>query len=149
MRKTAVLVISLLVMFPVCAGAECRLCDSMNAVGVDKVDRLDVSENDDYVSGDINVQMLDGNEFIVNITFSKKDLSASLVFASGTTVVVTPSQLEILDGEGSQEFDDVTNSIDFFETYASTECIVMILLCLFFPLPLSLIACYLAIVEYC
>jgi hypothetical protein len=86
-----------------------------------------------------HVTTIDGKEFIIPVSFNKKSLSATFCFASGKTAILSSSGVDIVQGEGYQEFDDVDNSTDIFETYVSDTCILNIIAWIIFPGTIGLI----------
>jgi hypothetical protein len=144
MKKALVILITLfLIQSSVLAKAEAL----KGKINVANVQRSEIVKQGTVFSTTAHVTMLDGNEYIIPVTFDRKNLTATFSFASGKTAVLTLAGMVVIEGEGYQEYDDVANSTSFFETYLSNNCLLNILAYLIFPYPIDLIFLYFIIVT--
>ena len=144
MKKAVVILITLfLIPSSVLAKAEAL----KGKINVANVQRSEIVKHGAVFSTTAHVTMLDGNEYIIPVTFDRKNLTATFSFASGKTAVLTLAGMVVIEGEGYQEYDDVANSTSFFETYLSNNCLLNILAYLIFPYPIDLIFLYFIIVT--
>jgi hypothetical protein len=144
MKKALVILITLfLIPSSVLAKAEAL----KGKINVANVQRSEIVKQGTVFSTTAHVTMLDGNEYIIPVTFDRKNLTATFSFASGKTAVLTLAGMVVIEGEGYQEYDDVANSTSFFETYLSNNCLLNILAYLIFPYPIDLIFLYFIIVT--
>ena len=145
MKKAVVILITLFLIIPssVLAKAEAL----KGKINVTNVQRSEIVKQGTVFSTTAHVTMLDGNEYIIPVTFDIKNLTATFSFASGKTAVLNLAGMEVIEGEGYQEYDDVANSTSFFETYLSNNCLLNILAYLIFPYPIDLIFLYFIIVT--
>ena len=144
MKKAVVILITLfLIPSSVLANAEAL----KGKINVANVQRSEIVKQGTVFSTTAHVTMLDGNEYIIPVTFDRKNLTATFSFASGKTAVLTLAGMVVIEGEGYQEYDDVANSTSFFETYLSNNCLLNILAYLIFPYPIDLIFLYFIIVT--
>jgi hypothetical protein len=144
MKKALVILITLfLIPSSVLAKAEAL----KGKINVANVQRSEIVKQGTVFSTTAHVTMLDGNEYIIPVTFDRKNLTVTFSFASGKTAVLTLAGMVVIEGEGYQEYDDVANSTSFFETYLSNNCLLNILAYLIFPYPIDLIFLYFIIVT--
>ena len=145
MKKAVVILITLFLIIPssVLAKAEAL----KGKINISNVRRSEIVKQGTVFSTTAHVTMLDGNEYIIPVTFDRKNLTATFSFASGKTAVLTLAGMVVIEGEGYQEYDDVANSTSFFETYLSNNCLLNILAYLIFPYPIDLIFLYFIIVT--
>jgi hypothetical protein len=157
MKKSVQLAfIALCILAPAIVKAETGCLFCKERFGIKSVESLDAAQKENGVSAAKNdilfldtlqLKMLDDTEFIIPLKVSG-NLTATLEFASGTTAVVTPWGVSIIAGAGYQQHDDVQNTINFMETYASNNCILYVILCIaLFYFYLALVFCYLALVT--
>ena len=143
MKKLFVLTVAVFMFIPAKVGAECVLCQ--DETGIRQVEPSEIVENGDFLSTSAHITMADGKEFIIPVTLDKSTLTATLELASGKTVIVKPWDIEVIQEEGYQEYDDIENSTDFIQAYSSYECYLFIILCVTTGLSgIGLVFCYLA-----
>ena len=147
MRKTAIVLISFF-MFCVPAITWARGEALLEKYEIESLAVVDSDAGDSVINKDIHLKMLDGNEFLIQVSINVKKLEATFLFASGTTVVLSPvGKSAVFQTEGYQEYDDVDNSVKFMETYSTNECLINIIAWLIVPSPLDLIFLYFIVVT--
>jgi len=146
--------IALFILTPVMVKAECLMCKEK--FGVKSVENLGGLQKINDASGAnkvigystvIHLTMEDGNEFIIPAR-ANMNMTVTLEFASGKTIIAAPWGMSTIDGAGYQQYDNVQNNVNFMEAYVSNNCVVDIILCLAFGAVLiGLIFCIWAITS--
>lgn len=102
-----------------------------------------IEQNGHLLSTVLDIKMIDGKEFLIAVDVDKKNMIATFTFASGNAVMLSPHGIEIIEGEGYQDYDDVDNTIRM-EPHLSNACLINVIAYWILPYPLNLIALYYA-----
>jgi hypothetical protein len=140
MKKTVAVLITLVLFLPASCWAKGEALKEKFEIA--DINQSQIIENGNLLSTTVDLTMLDGNEFIIPVTIDKKNITLTFMFASGKTVMVSPSGIEVTEGSGYQDYDDMDNTINFFRTYDTTTCLLNIVGYLITPFPIDLIFLY-------
>ena len=145
MKKAVATLITLVLLIPAIGWSKGEaLKENFNNIG--EIDLSKIIENGHLLSTVVDVTMVDGKEFMIAVAVDKKNIIATFTFASGKTVILSPVGIEVIEGEGYQDYYDIDNMVSF-EPHQSNACLMYIIAYLILPYPLDLLALYYAFVT--
>jgi hypothetical protein len=112
------------------------------------IDLAEIRENGHLSSTTVDLKMIDGKEFQIAVDVDKNSSIATFTFASGKTAILSPEGIEVIEGEGYQDFDDIDNTENIAPDGFSRACLLNVIGYWILPYPLDEICLYLVFL-YC